>query len=56
MRNPGGGRKALEEEYPELPKWIEAIVSEETYGNPEKCVAMDNEVTPQNTRRNSYNP
>ena len=34
-RSPGGGRKKLEKEYPELPKWIEAIVSEETYGNPE---------------------
>jgi len=35
IRKPGGGRKKLEAEYPELPKWIEEIVSEETYGNPE---------------------
>ena len=35
IRRSGGGRKKLEEEYPELPKWIEAIVSETTYGNPE---------------------
>lgn len=35
IRKSGGGRKALEEEYPELPNWIESIVSEETYGNPE---------------------
>lgn len=34
VRKSGGGRKKLEEEYPELPKWIEEIVSEETYGNP----------------------
>ena len=35
IRKPGGGRKKLEEEYPELTMWIEEIVSEETYGNPE---------------------
>ena len=35
IRKSGGGRKKLEEEYPELPKWIEDIVSEETYGDPE---------------------
>ena len=35
VRKPGGGRKKLEQTYPELPGWIEAIVSEETYGNPE---------------------
>ena len=34
VRNSGGGRKKLEVEYPELPKWIEAIVTDETYGNP----------------------
>jgi transposase len=36
IRRRGGGRKKLEEENPELPKWIEDIVSEETYGDPEK--------------------
>jgi len=35
VRKSGGGRKKLEEEYPELPKWIEEIVSDETYGDPE---------------------
>jgi len=35
VRKSGGGRKKLEETYPELPEWIEAIVSPETYGNPE---------------------
>jgi len=35
IRKPGGGRKKLEETYPELPRWIESIVSSETYGNPE---------------------
>ena len=35
IRKPGGGRKKLEETYPNLPKWIEDIVSDETYGNPE---------------------
>jgi len=35
IRKSGGGRKPLAEEYPELPEWIEGIVSDETYGNPE---------------------
>ena len=35
IRKPGGGRKKLEAEYPELRRWIENIISEETYGNPE---------------------
>ena len=35
IRKSGGGRKKLEETYPDLPKWIEDIVSAETYGNPE---------------------
>jgi hypothetical protein len=35
IRKSGGGRKRLETEYPQLPTWIEAIVSDETYGNPE---------------------
>lgn len=35
IRKSGGGRKKLEEEYPLLPSWIESIVSEKTYGNPE---------------------
>ena len=35
VRRNGGGRKKLEEENPELPLWIEAIVSDKTYGNPE---------------------
>jgi len=38
IRKSGGGRKKLAEEYPELPKWIEAIVSEETYGNPKNLL------------------
>jgi len=38
IRRMGGGRKKLEVEYPELPNWIEAIVSEETYGNPENLL------------------
>jgi len=35
IRKNGGGRKKLEETYPELPVWIEEIVSSETYGNPD---------------------
>jgi len=35
IRKSGGGRKPLETEYPELSKWLEEIVSAETYGNPE---------------------
>ncbi len=35
IRSKGGGRKKLEEEYPELLNWIEKIVADETYGNPE---------------------
>jgi hypothetical protein len=35
VRKFGGGRKRLENEHPELPSWIEKIVSDETYGNPE---------------------
>lgn len=35
IRKSGGGRKRLEVEHSELPRWIEAIVSDETYGNPE---------------------
>ena len=35
VRKAGGGRKKLEEEYPDLPKWIEEIISDKTYGNPE---------------------
>ena len=35
VRKSGGGRKLLTVIYPLLPKWIEEIVSPETYGNPE---------------------
>jgi transposase len=35
IRRKGGGRKPLEETYPDLQKWIELLVSEETYGDPE---------------------
>ena len=35
VRKAGGGRKKLEELYPQLPEWIEEIVSPDTYGNPE---------------------
>ena len=35
IRKKGGGRKKSEDKYPELPGWIEAIVAESTYGNPE---------------------
>jgi len=35
IRKSGGGRKKLEDEYPELSKWIEEIVSVATYGDPE---------------------
>jgi transposase len=35
VRKSGGGRKRLEDEHPALPSWIEEIVSDETYGNPE---------------------
>ena len=35
IRAKGGGRKKLEEEHPKLLSWIEEIVADETYGNPE---------------------
>jgi len=35
VRKDGAGRKRLEDEHPELPSWIEEIVSDATYGNPE---------------------
>jgi transposase len=35
IRRSGGGRKKLEETHPLLPKWIESMVADETYGNPE---------------------
>jgi hypothetical protein len=35
IREKGGGRKKIEITYPELPNWIEKIVSDSTYGNPE---------------------
>jgi len=35
VRKSGGGRKKLEDEYADLPTWIESIVSDDTYGNPE---------------------
>lgn len=31
----GGGRKKAEETYPNLTKWVEEIVADSTYGNPE---------------------
>jgi len=34
-RKKGGGRKKAEETYPELSCWIEKIVADSTYGNPE---------------------
>ena len=35
VRKSGGGRKRLEEDYPKLPLWIDEIVSDATYWNPE---------------------
>ena len=35
IRKQGGGRKKSESKHPELPNWIEQIVAESTYGNPE---------------------
>src|SRR5215469_14591963 len=35
VRKSGGGRKKLQDEYPKLLDWIEEIVSDHTYGNPE---------------------
>ena len=35
VRKKGGGRKKIEETHPEILCWIEAIVAESTYGNPE---------------------
>jgi len=35
VRKKGGGRKKADEKHPGLPRWIEQIVSDSTYGNPE---------------------
>ena len=35
IRKSGGGRKRAEETYPDLLCWIERIVADSTYGNPE---------------------
>ena len=35
IRKKGGGRKRTEEVHPDLPNWIEEIVADSTYGNPE---------------------
>jgi len=35
IRKKGGGRKKIETEYPNIPLWIEEIVSEKTCGNPQ---------------------
>lgn len=36
IRRPGGGRKPIENKYPNLEEKIEEIISDDTYGNPEK--------------------
>ena len=36
IRKPGGGRKPIEVKYPDLAEKIEEIISDDTYGNPEK--------------------
>lgn len=36
IRRPGGGRKPIEAKYPDLEEKIEEIISDDTYGNPEK--------------------
>ena len=36
LRRPGGGRKPIESKYPDLQEKIEEIISDDTYGNPEK--------------------
>jgi DNA-binding PadR family transcriptional regulator len=38
VRQKGGGRKKIEFTNPELPNWIEKIVSDSTYGNPENTL------------------
>ena len=35
IRKPGGGRKSIKEKHPDIPKLIESIVSDSTFGNPE---------------------
>ncbi len=35
IRKRGGGRKKIEETYPELLNWVETIVADSTYGNPD---------------------
>ncbi|MCL2359925.1 MAG: ISAzo13 family transposase [Candidatus Bathyarchaeota archaeon] len=35
IRKTGGGRKKLETNHPNLPTWIEEIVTNQTYGNPQ---------------------
>jgi len=35
IRKAGGGRKSIKEKYPDIPKEIERIVSDTTFGNPE---------------------
>ena len=38
IRKEGGGRKKLVEHYPELPKYIDNIIKDSTYGTPEKVL------------------
>ena len=38
VRRPGGGRKALEDNNPEICRWIEEIVDGATYGDPSKVI------------------
>lgn len=39
IRKKGGGRKKIEESNPEILKWIDEIVADSTYGNPENPLA-----------------
>ena len=35
VRKPGGGRKSLKDKHPEIPKMIEFVISDSSFGNPE---------------------
>jgi len=57
VRKAGGGRKWIEERYPDVQKYVKEIVDGSTYGNPEKIISWTTESlrSIQNTLAEEYN-